>query len=122
MTEQALLDSEQPSDTEQSWLARLEPGDEVIIQENGHDIVAAVSQRLPSGKILVNWAGDTREFNFDGRLCTSGTYSSTYLVQPTQYRKAMIEKQELARYLAQQSWHQLPLDILRQIAAFVKSD
>jgi hypothetical protein len=122
MTERALLHSEQPSDMDPSWLACLKPGDEVIVQENGHDIVAAVYQRLPSGKIVVGWADDTREFNFDGRLCTSGTYSSTFLVEPTAYRKAMIEKQDLARYLAQQPWHQLPVDTLRQIAALVQGD
>jgi hypothetical protein len=34
----------------------------------------------------------------------------------------MIEKQHLARYLAEQEWLQMPLDTLRQIAALVQGD
>jgi hypothetical protein len=119
MTERALREAIEPEETERAWLARLAPGDEVIVQENGSDRLASVHQRLPTGGVLVAWDGGTREFDFDGRLRTTGTYTSTYLVEPTPYRKGMIEKQQLARYLAEQQWHHLPIDKLRQIAALV---
>ena len=71
---------------------------------------------------MVTWDGGTREFNFDGRLRTWGTYTSTYLVEPTPSRRGMLEKQCLVRLLAEQQWHQLTLDTLRQIAALVQGD
>jgi hypothetical protein len=119
MTERARYDNEDLRDNDRSWLERLEPGDQVIVQEHGRDYLSSVDARLPSGRLLVSWGGGTREFNLAGRLHTSGTYSSTCLVEPTPYRKDMIEKQHLARYLAEQQWHQLPLDPLRQIAALI---
>src|SRR5215211_4562230 len=109
MTERALHESVEPGDTGPTWLDRLGPGDEVIVQDDGRDCLASVEQRLPSGGMLVTWDGGTREFNFDGRLQTPGTYTATYLVEPTLYRKDMIEKQHLARYLAEQQWHHVPL-------------
>lgn len=121
MTERAWLDREQPSNTGRTWLDRLAPGDEVIVQEHGRDSIASVYQRLPSGRILVTWDGCSREFDFDGRLRTSGTYTATLLVEPTPYRKDMIEKQHLARDLAEQQWHHMPLDKLRQIAKILRS-
>jgi hypothetical protein len=122
MTEREMYEREAPSEIERTWLDRLAPGDQVIVQEHGRDSLAWVDQRLPSGRILVAWDGSTHEFNFDGRLHTSGTYTATFLVEPTPYRKGMIEKQYLARYLAEQQWHQVPLDTLRQIVALLQSD
>src|SRR5829696_6961160 len=122
MTERAFHEHGAPSDIERTWLVRLAPGDQVIVQEHGRDRLGAVEQRLPSGRILVTWEGGTHEFNFDGRLRTSGTYTAIFLVEPTAYRKSMIEKQHLARYLAEQQWHHLPLDTLRHIAALVQGD
>jgi hypothetical protein len=122
MTERAFQEHEAPGEIERAWLERLAPGDEVIVQEHGRDSLAAVEQRLPSGRILVTWDGATREFNADGRLRTSGTYTSTFLAEPTPYRKGMIEKQHLARYLAEQQWHHVPLDTLRQIAALLQGN
>jgi hypothetical protein len=102
-----------------SWLDHLEPGDQVIVQENGRNYLSSVERRLPSRRLLVSWCGRTREFEPDGRLHTSGSYASTRLVEPTLYRKDMIEKQQLVRYMAEQQWHWLPLDTLRQIAALI---
>jgi hypothetical protein len=119
MTERAWHASEASRESERSWLDRLKPGDQVIVQEHGRDYLSSVDERLPSGGLLVSWGGSTREFNFDGRLHTSGTYTSTCLVEATPYRKDMIEKQHLARHLAEQQWHRLPLDTLRQIAALI---
>jgi hypothetical protein len=120
MTERA-IDSLGLGDHDRAWLDRLEPGDEVIVQENGRDCLALVHQRLPSGVFRVSWDGGTHEFNFDGRLRTSGTYTATYLVEPTPYRKDMIEKQELAHYLANQQWHHVPIGMLRQIADLLQN-
>jgi hypothetical protein len=120
MTERAFHEQGVPSDIERTWLARLAPGDQVIVQEHGRDRLGSVEQRLPSGRLLVTWEGGTQEFGFDGRLRTSGTYTGIFLVEPTAYRKSMIEKQQLARYLAEQEWLQMPLDTLRQIAALVQ--
>ena len=122
MTERAFHESETPNEFEQPWLQCLGPGDEVIVQEHGRDTQAWVAQRLQSGRLLVTWNGNTCEFNADGRLRTSGTYTSTFLVEPTAYRRGMLEKQYLARYLAAQQWHHVPLDTLRQIAALVQGD
>jgi hypothetical protein len=120
MTEQA-FDRFDQGDSERAWLDRLEPGDEVIVQDHGRDCLASVYQRLPSGALQVSWCGNTHEFNFDGRLRTTGTYTATYLVEPTSYRKDMIEKHELAQYLADQQWHELPIDTLRQVAALLQN-
>jgi hypothetical protein len=122
MTERAWHESEEPPDTERAWLERLAPGDQVIVHESGRDTLASVDRRLPSGGMLVSCDGDMREFNFDGRLHTSGTYSPTYLVEPTPDRKGAIERQHLARYLAEQQWHTVPLDTLRRIAELVRND
>ena len=122
MTERALSEREAPNEIEPTWLDQLVPGDQVIVQEHGRDRLASVEQRLPSGRILVAWDGGTGEFNLDGRLRTSGTYTATFLVEPTIYRKGMLEKQQLAQYLAEQQWQDLPLDTLRQIAALLESD
>ena len=122
MTERALHQREAPNEIEPTWLDRLAPGDQVIVQEHGRDRLASVEQRLPSGRILVAWDGGTGEFNLDGRLRTSGTYTATFLVEPTIYRKGMLEKQHLARYLAEQQWHQLPLEKLRQIVELLRTD
>jgi len=122
MTERAFYEREAPNEIERTWLYRLEPGDQVIVQEHGRDRLGAVKQRLPSGRLLVTWEGGTHEFNFDSRLRTSGTYTAIFLVEPTPYRKGMLEKQQLARYLAEQQWHRMPLDTLRQIAALVQGD
>jgi len=122
MIERAFHEREALSDTEGAWLERLVSGDQVIVQEHGRDRLASVEQRLPSGRILVSCDGGTREFNFDGRLRTLGTYTATFLVEPTPYRKGMLEKQQLARYLAEQQWHLVPLDTLRQIATLLQSE
>ena len=122
MTERAFHEHGAPSDIERTWLACLAPGDQVIVQEHGRARLGAVEQRLPSGRLLVTWEGGTHECNFDGRLRTSGTYTPIFLVEPTAYRKSIIEKQQLARYLAEQEWLQMPLDTLRQIAALVQGD
>jgi hypothetical protein len=55
-------------------------------------------------------------------LRTPGTYSATYLVEPTPYRKGEIEKHSLAQELAEQQWYTLPLETLRQIAALLRND
>jgi len=122
MTEQAFHKREARSEIKQTWLDHLAPGDQVIVQEHGHDILASLEQRLPSGRLLVSWNGDSREFNLDGRLRTSGTYTSTFLVEPTAYRKSLIEKQRLVRYLAEQQWQDVSLDTLQQIAALLRSN
>lgn len=122
MTERAFHEREALGEIDRTWLERLEPGNQVIVQEHSRDILASVAQRLPSGRLLVTWDGGTREFNFDGRLRTSGAYSSTCLVEPTPYRKGQIEKQQLARYLAEQQWLRIPLDTLREIAGLLQSD
>jgi hypothetical protein len=120
MTEQAFEIFDQ-GDSDRAWLDRLEPGDEVIVQEHGRDCLAMVYKRLPSGGFQVSWGGGTHEFNFDGRLRTSGTYTATYLVEPTPYRKDMIEKHDLAQYLANQQWHRLAIGTLRQIATLLQN-
>lgn len=122
MTERAFYERGAPSDRERSWLERLEPGDQVIVQEHGRDRLGTLEQRLPSGRLLVTWEGGTHEFNFAGRLRTSGTYTAIFLVEPTPYRKGMLEKQQLASYLAEQEWLRMPLETLRQLVALVQDD
>jgi len=103
-----------------AWLDSLTTGDEVIVTSRYGDSLTTVAKRTPTGRIVVNYGGSTKDFNPNGSERSSGdSYHRSYLAYPTRARKEKIEHGHLAARLGAVNWRKQPIDKLRKIIALL---
>ena len=98
----------------ETWLANLKVGDRVIVA-GVEDYVTTVDRLTKTLIILKN---KTR-FNKDGH--PPGSWSRTYLEEPTEERVNVIRQANLAWMLHQYDWKKLPLETLRKVRELMQN-